>query len=147
MVLASVKDGNFLWVGPGGEKIFTKNGRIINTYGLEYNVKYIEAEDLNFLNHSHDYSSIIQLKNPDALITKRYKLALITNKTYTFNDLIQQDQAVNGYFSEYKEKFKTQKLRWVGENYYWLDSDGRVVKTIQNYHPLESSVIMTFYYK
>ena len=147
MILASIKDGNFLWVGPGGEQIFTRNGKIIKTYGLEYNLKKIQAKDLIFSNKSYDYASIIQLKNPDALITKRNKLTPITKETYTFNDLIQQDQAVNGFFVEYREDFKTEKLRWSGENLYWLNSDGRVVKTIQKYHPLESSVIMTFYYK
>lgn len=147
MVLASIKDGNFLWVGPAGEKIFTRNGKIFKTYGLEYNIKNIEVKDLTFSNKFQKYTSIIQLQNPDALITKRYELTPVKEETYNFNESIQHSKSVNGFFMEFREDFKTEKLRWSGENYYWLNSDGRVVKTVQKYHPFESSVIMTFYYK
>ena len=148
LVLASIDKDIYLWVGPMGEKIYTSNGKIIKSYGLEHDIKLIKGKNFNFLQKSSSsYSSLIKLENPSALITINYEMALDGEATYIFNENLDSDQAVNGQLTKYVESFNAERYRWVGENIYWVDLNGRVIRSIQNYHPLETKIQMTFYYK
>lgn len=147
LVLASIDEDLYLWVGPMGEKIYTSNGKIVKSYGLEHDVKLIKGKNFNFLQNTPTYSSLIQLYSPPALTTINYEMALEGEARYIFNENLDSDQAVNGQLTKYVESFNAERYRWVGENIYWVDLNGRVIRSLQNYHPLETKIQMTFYYK
>ena len=52
-VLASIKDDVYLWVSSDNERIYTKNGKIIETFGLKHDIKYLNMEDITFKDLVH----------------------------------------------------------------------------------------------
>ena len=48
----------------------------------------------------------------------------------------------------YEEEFNSKIINWSNVNLYYYSTDnGRIVKTIQSYHPNEEDIELTFYYK
>ena len=54
---------------------------------------------------------------------------------------------VTVYPNPFVESFSAERYRWIGNNVYWVDLDGRVVRSVQSFHPFEKDIEMTFYYK
>ena len=139
MVLLSIDDEIYEWIGSYEERIFTKHGKIISTSGLDYNINFINSQDLNV---NCDYCSAtyqIQVDSPDALLIQEVK------NNFNKNDEITLIKKVRA--SSYIEKFETKKLRWQGENYYWFNNNGQPIKSIQKVHPFLGEVEITFFYK
>ena len=147
LVLASIERGMYLWVGPNGEKIFTKNGKIQKSYDLEHNIKFITDVSIDFNSNAKSYSAIVQLEDPKALVKQKYSLNYDSKELNIFNLSLDDEIAVNGMHKKYVEKFNTQTLKWSGENIYWVNNEGRVIRTVQNFHPKEPNIDITFYYK
>jgi DNA-binding beta-propeller fold protein YncE len=137
LVLASINNDLYLWVGPDGEKIYTVNGKIVKTYGLDHDVKLIKGKNFNFLKKTDSYSSLIKLDSPPALVTINYGIISDAKASYILNANLDSEQAVNGQLTRYVESFSAERYRWIGKNIYWVDLDGRVVKSIQSFHPFE----------
>ena len=107
MVLLSIDDEIYEWIGSYDERIFTKHGKIISTSGLDYNINFINSQDLNV---NCDYCSAtyqIQVDSPDALLIQEVK------NNFNKNDEITLIKKVRA--SSYIEKFETKKLRWQGK--------------------------------
>jgi hypothetical protein len=147
LILASVKGDEYLWVGSNGEKVFTVNGKIQKSYGLDHDIKFITGATLDFNGELNSYSSVINLKNPEAIISSNYKLDYDGDELNVFNSSLKSDIVVNGKFKKFIEKYDAKILNWKGENIYWVNQDGQVIRTIQSYHPMESDIEITFYYK
>ena len=90
---------------------------------------------------------MIKLDSPPALVTINYGIISDAKASYILNANLDSEQAVNGQLTRYVESFSAERYRWIGKNIYWVDLDGRVVKSIQSFHPFEKDIEMTFYYK
>ena len=78
-VLASIKDDVYLWVSSDNERIYTKNGKIIETFGLKHDIKYLNMEDIHFQRFSAFESSVnntllLELDDPKAVINYSYEI-------------------------------------------------------------------------
>ncbi len=139
MILLSINDDVYEWVGSNGEVIFTKNGKIIRTIGLEYDVNILNPK-INFLNCGECYSQyFIELSNPKALINQN---SFFKNSHKEKLELIKKIDA-----TVMIENFSTSKFKWTGENIYWFDDSGQVIKSNQQIHPSLGEIEITFYYK
>ncbi len=142
-VLASAKNEKYLWVSQDGARIYTNNGRITETLGLQYNIRVLEGEKnikkSLFINYksseTYKRSVLLELSNPHAIISQEFNLI---------------EKGIDGeYFNSmlYEESFNSGKLSFRGKNYYWVDPKGRVIKAEQNVHPRLPKIIIEFYYK
>jgi hypothetical protein len=89
----------------------------------------------------------MQLENPKALVDIKYNLYFVSDELNVFNPSLEINTSVNGKHQKFVERYDAQTIDWKGENNYWINENGRVIKTIQSYHPLEPDVEITFYYK
>ena len=139
LVLLSINNGIYEWVGPNNERVFTKSGKIIQTTGLQHNLKIINFNDTNIGCKKCSDSFHIQLFDPPAFATQNleylysHEESIILHTTYKT--------------SVYKENFSTLKLKWSGQNQYWLDAQGRVLRAEQSIHPKLDIIELSFYYR
>jgi len=139
MVLLSIEEDIHEWIGPNDEKIFTKNGKIIKTIGLDYNVKILNP-NFSFQHcDSCNFDYYMQLFNPEALITQRANATFLSIEDLEFFKTTPTRLMI--------ENFYTSKFKWNGENKYWFDKDGVAIKTVQEIHPNLGKVEITFFYK
>ena len=139
MVLLSINDNVYEWVGSNGERIFTKNGKIIRTIGLEYNVNILNPKT-DLLNCSECiYQHYIELSNPKALINQKSFFE------YSHKESIELIKKIN--VTVMIENFSTSKFKWTGKNIYWFNDSEQVIKSRQQIHPSLGEIELTFYYK
>ena len=137
--MANVEDNIiFEWVGSNGEKIITKNGRIIETVGLEHNIQLLNRSEATLALDS-DKELLISLYDPSATISQ-------TIKTYDLG--IESLELDKTYISKsYREDFTTNNYKWSGSNFYWVDTRTSLpIKTIASSHPYLDSFEIEFYY-
>ena len=147
LILASISGEEYLWVGSNAEKVITVNGKIQKSYGLDHDIKFISGSSFSFNSNLNEYSSLMQLENPKALVDIKYNLHFVSDELNVFNPSLEMNTSVNGKHKKFVETYVAQSIDWKGVNNYWINENGRVVKTIQSYHPLEPNVEITFYYK
>ena len=142
-VLASANNEKYLWVSQDGARIFTNNGRITQTLGLQYNIRVLEGDKDIKKSLFIDYNSaeinkravLLELSNPHAIISQEFNLIEKGIDSEYFNSML------------YEESFNSGKLAFDGINSYWVDPKGRVIKTEQNIHPRLPKVVIEFYFK
>ena len=78
---------------------------------------------------------LLQLENPHAII----------QQSLSFTKLGLDDSVFGAML--YKESFSAGKLAWNKDNFYWVDTTGRVIRTEQYIHPRMPKVVIDFYYK
>lgn len=138
LVLANVENNIFEWVGSNGEKIITKNGRIIETLGLSHNMEVINLNNIN-LNLDSEKELLITLHDPQATISQSIQ-------SY---DLGQQIIDLDKTFiaQSYREDFITHDYKWSGSNFYWVDTTSSLpIKTVSSTHPYLDAIEIEFYY-
>lgn len=138
LVLANVENNIFEWVGANGEKIITKNGRIIETLGLSHNMEVISLSNID-LNLDSERELLISLNDPEAIVSQSIK-------SY---DLGQQLIDLDKEFitQSYRDDFITRDYKWRGSNFYWVDKATSLpVKTISSTHPYLDNIEIEFYY-
>lgn len=141
-VLSQIKDDTYLWLTADGERIHTKNGKVVKTEGLKYDVEVLDPFNLGYISFKDIPSSsdriteiLLQLDNPHAIIQQSLFYNQIGIDESYFNSML------------YKEGFSSGKLAWKEENSYWVDRAGRVIKTEQYIHPRLPKVVIEFFYK
>ena len=135
--LAFIKGNLFTWVSITGQKFVTKHGKIIETYGLEHNIKLLDS-NLHALPIARS-EQLIQLKNPMAVVSQSIE------PTTKSNTEIFLDKKYNVVM--YVEEFTTNTLKWAGKNYFWIDQDTNLaIKSHQHLHPYEDSIEIEFFY-
>jgi len=141
-ILSKVSNGTYLWIAGDGERIYTRNGKIIMTEGLQHDVKVLDTINLgpasfrDFDPESVAFNEILlQLENPHAII----------QQSLSFTKLGLDDSVFGAML--YKESFSAGKLAWNKDNFYWVDTTGRVIRTEQYIHPRMPKVVIDFYYK
>ena len=142
-VLASASKEKYVWISQDGARIYTNNGRITKTVGLQNNISILDGSQniklTSFINYesskSYRRNTLLELSNPHAIISQEF---ILTEKGID-----------NEYFNSmlYAEVFTSGKLAFSGINYYWVDPRGRVIKTEQFIHPNLPKVVIEFYFK
>ena len=139
LVLLSINNDVYEWIGPNGERVFTQSGKIIQTMGLQHNLKIVNSNNINIGCAKCSHRSYIQLLDPPAFVTQNLENLYSHNQSIMLN--IAHDTSV------YKENFSTSQLKWSGENKYWLDARGRALKSEQSIHPRLDRIEIIFYYR
>tara|TARA_B100001564_G_scaffold326778_1_gene309288 strand:- start:649 stop:1293 length:645 start_codon:yes stop_codon:yes gene_type:complete len=142
-VLASANKGKYLWISQDGVRIYTNNGRITKTSGLQYDVSTLDGTQhiklSSFINFEpsklYKRNTLLELSNPFAIISQDFTLFEKDIDSQYFNSML------------YEEKFTSGKLSFDGVNRYWVDPKGRVIKTEQFIHPNLPKVVIEFYFK
>ena len=141
-ILSNVRNGTYLWIAGDGERIHTRNGKIIRTEGLKHDVEVLDTINLGQLSY-RDFDSelsafneiLLQLDNPHAIIEQSLTVTEVGIDKSFFNTML------------YKESFSSGKLTWNKDNFYWVDPTGRVIRTEQYIHPKMPKIVIEFFYK
>jgi|TARA_B110000438_G_scaffold303771_1_gene367220 hypothetical protein len=137
--LRSIDKGTYSWIGEDGTRIYTRNGKIIQTFGLDHNVSYLTEWNYPFTLSYFKATSEIQLGNPTALLSQQSTLS------FSHEELINLEKDYQA--KVFIEAFTSNQFKWSEENMYWVSERGRVIKSIQKIHPNLEEIEITFYYK
>lgn len=135
MTLAGIEDDIFTWVSSSGEKLQTKDGKIIKISGSPFD---FELFGYNQFTLEPSLSRIIidgqlMLESPRAFVELTSSVIQLDN----FND---------SYYFE--ELVSTSGFNWSFVNSYWVDPEsGLVITSIQRVHPKQATVEINYYYK
>lgn len=141
-VLAKVQNGTYTWLSQDGERIYTRDGKIIETEGLAHDIKILDSNNLKPISFAEFTTNTVKFQE---ILLQLDKPHAIVNHSLSFSELGLDDS----YFDTmlYKEAFDSGKLVWKNDNLYWVDTKGRVIKTEQHIHPMMPKITMEFYYK
>lgn len=142
-VLASASKEKYVWISQDGARIYTNNGRITKTVGLQHDVSTLDGSQniklTSFVNYDpsklNRRNTLLELSNPHAIIAQEFTLTEKGVDSEYFNSML------------YAEAFSSGKLAFSGTNYYWVDPKGRVIKTEQFIHPNLPKLVIEFYFK
>lgn len=126
MPLSEISNNVYKWVG-SDSTIYTLNGKIIKTIGLDHDIDLISMEP---------EQTLILLQHPNAMITQS-----ISYKTMELSN------SLNSKYEEIREVFNTIDFKWRGENIYIRDKkSGLYYKSTQSIHPRLDKVSLDFVY-
>ncbi|KZM42194.1 hypothetical protein OA92_12390 [Marinomonas sp. SBI22] len=148
MVLALIEENNLnnyqrlKWVSADNFMIITENGRIVKTLGFSNNLMVITSE--NSLNlPAPSIQSNKWIAYYDWMPSHRYQF------TAEINSSLNKQQTI-GLSSwsldtqHVEEKINFSELKFNFTNHYWLNQNGKVVKTIQYIGPNMDKIEMSF---
>jgi len=135
--LVTIENDIFTWISANGEKVITRNGRIIESHGLDYDFITLNSTEFQF--EPRSYELIVQLENPRAIITQSNTISLAGDESLFLDKQYQTELFI--------ENFLSSPINWKGKNYFWIDkSTGLALRTHQHVHPYEESIELEFYY-
>ncbi len=135
--LLTIENNLFTWISANGEKLITRNGKIIESFGLEHDFAVINPAGFKLDSSSNEM--IIQLENPKAIITQNNKVDFAGEEQLFLDKKYEVELFI--------ENFSSNPISWSGQNYYWKDvSSGLIIRTHQHVHPYEKSIELEFYY-
>ena len=139
LILAYVEDNIYEWIGADSVKIYTLNGRIIKTAGLNSNIEIVRPSDNIFL--MSDVYETINLFNPD-LISSNIHRSMNSRKT-TIKKLGRSIQV-----NRIVESFDLDLIGWSGVNlYYQNTTTGQIDSSEQQIHPRLPNLKIEYYFK
>lgn len=140
LILAYVNDGIYEWVGEDDVRIFTKNGRVIKTLGLENNLEIKDSRDELVPELLDSYESV-NLYNPDV-----YSVTMKSTFSYKDAQIEKLESKVDVDMVE--EYFEISSVGWKETNYYFINSSSNLVeKSFQYIHPRLPLMKVEYYYK
>lgn len=142
MTLSNVAENGVLeWVSADNQLIYTRNGKVISTYGLLHDFQYLNWSGSSWeTEEQYPLKRLVSLKNPDAVVEHDVFLESLPAE----NIYVQFEEIA--ITSLLKETVKIELLNWQAENYYWLDEKGLVKKTIQTLNPKMKPLTIEFFY-
>ena len=139
LILAYAKDNVYEWIGADNVKIYTLNGRIVKTVGLNSNIEILRPSDNIFL--ASDVYETVNLFNPD-LISSTIHRSMNSRKA-TIKKLGRTIQV-----NRIEESFDLDLIGWSGVNlYYQNTTTGRIESSEQRIHPRLPIVKIEYYFK
>ena len=139
LILAYVEDNVYEWIGADSVKIYTLNGRVIKTAGLNSNIEIVRPTDNMFL--TSDVYETINLFNPD-LISSNIHRSMNSRKT-TIKKLGRSIQV-----NRIEESFDLDLIGWSGVNlYYQNTTTGQIESSEQQIHPRLPNLKIEYYFK
>ena len=139
LILAYAEDNVYEWIGADSIKIYTLNGRIIKTVGLNSNIEILRPSDNIFL--ASDVYETVNLFNPD-LISSTIHRSMNSRKA-TIKKLGRSIQV-----NRIEESFDLDLIGWSGVNlYYQNTTTGQIESSEQRIHPRLPIVKIEYYFK
>jgi hypothetical protein len=139
LILAYAEDNVYEWIGADSVKIYTLNGRIVKTVGLNSNIEILRPSDNIFL--TSDVYETINLFNPD-LISSTIHRSMNSRKA-TIKKLGRSIQV-----NRIEESFDLDLIGWSGVNlYYQNTTTGQIESSEQRIHPRLPIVKIEYYFK
>ena len=139
LILAYAEDNVYEWIGADSVKIYTLNGRIVKTVGLNSNIEILRPSDNIFL--TSDLYETINLFNPD-LISSTIHRSMNSRKA-TIKKLGRSIQV-----NRIEESFDLDLIGWSGVNlYYQNTTTGQIESSEQRIHPRLPIVKIEYYFK
>jgi hydroxymethylpyrimidine pyrophosphatase-like HAD family hydrolase len=138
-VLSESNNGIMKWVGSDGAIIFTKSGEVIKTLGLDHDYEALD-KSFNLLNKDLGGSYYVQLRNPSGFFLYQSNIKQLKKEIIDI-----QYKSIN--VSKYVETVFVEKLNLDLENYYWVDENGTVVKSMQHLNPKLPPLTIEYFYK
>ena len=139
LILAYAEDNVYEWIGADNVKIYTLNGRIVKTVGLNSNIEILRPSDNIFL--TSDVYETINLFNPD-LISSTIHRSMNSRKA-TIKKLGRSIQV-----NRIEESFDLDLIGWSGVNlYYQNTTTGQIESSEQRIHPRLPIVKIEYYFK
>jgi len=163
LILAYINDDVYEWVGIDDVKLFTMNGRVIKTIGLEHNFELINPQKNIFIDSTSAnlsyISSLIQnlfgtgdkdqnisyesinLFNPNL-----YSVTIESSLTSSSYELVRFEKKVDAI--RFKVINEIKPIGWKETNYYYKNlKSGLIERTSQHMHPRLPVANIEFYYK
>lgn len=130
-----------IWESKDFNKVLvTLNGKIIEKHSNEndFAVRIKEADIENFYTDNYSYQSSIEYYFPNSgTLDAKAKISFI--------GVDAMDSNTNQEFKLYKEVITIKTIRKTLINFYWINDNGDVIKSIQTINPLSGPV--TIFYK
>lgn len=127
LVLVDIEDNTYEWISADYVRIFTKNGRIVKTFGLQHDIEYRNFADIT-TKPVISQSMIVDYFEPPL-----YSVMIEANYSYDGDVVI--------------EDILSSALGWRGQNKYKISKTGDVIETEQMIHPFLPVIKMKFYPK
>ena len=124
------------WIGSNYESIKTKDGLIIETIGLESDIKFY-SYDISILEKTLSFNSQIDLYNPDLIFAN---ITLRRNSKTTYKNSQGNEMNVLQYTRIVPE------IGWKAKESYTF-KDGVIYKSIQQINPMLDPLEINFYFK
>ncbi|MDA8613470.1 YjbF family lipoprotein [Gammaproteobacteria bacterium] len=128
--------GVYEWIGSNYESIKTKDGLIIETKGLQSDIKFY-SYDISILEKELSFNSHIDLYSPDLIFSK---IVLTRNSSTTFLDNNRNEIHILEYTRNVPE------IGWKAKESY-IFKDGVIYKSIQQINPMLDPLEIHFYFK
>jgi len=131
VILESKVVNNNTWVSADGIYFMLNRGRIVKVQGLENNLVDFRSslEDITAVNNNI-YKSYYSFDNPEL-----YNLEVSNNILYQGEEIVDLFIGKKKLYL-YKETIENDFLAWKEDNFFWVDDDGFVWKSIQHISPL-----------
>jgi hypothetical protein len=140
LILAFEEDNVYEWVGADSAKIYTLNGRIVKTVGLDSNIEILRPSDDIFL--TSDVYETLNLYNPDLLSSNIHR-SMNAPETSILKKLGRKIQV-----NRMQENFDLALIGWSGVNlYYQNTTTGQIEYSEQRIHPRLPVVKIEYYFK
>ena len=124
------------WIGSNYESIKTKDGLIIETKGLQSDIKFY-SYDISILGKTLNFNSQIDLYNPDLIFAN---ITLRRNSKTTYQNRQGNEMNVFQYTRIVPE------IGWKAKESYTF-KDGVIYKSIQQINPMLDPLEISFYFK
>ena len=128
--------GVYEWIGSNYESIKTKDGLIIETKGLQSDIKFY-FYDISILEKTLSFDSQIDLYNPDLIFAD---ITLRRNSSTTYKNRKGNEMKVFQYTRTVPE------IGWKAKESY-IFKDGVIYKSIQQINPRLEPLEINFYFK
>jgi len=140
LILAYVNNDIYEWVGEDDVRIFTKNGRVIKTLGLNQNLEIKNSRNILLPESLNSYESV-NLYSPDVYS--------VTMSSKFFSEDAQLEKLESKIeVNRIEEHFEISSIGWKETNYYFVNSSTNMVEeTFQHIHPRLPLMKVEYYYK
>ena len=132
LILLSEQDGVLEWISADKEKIYTLNGKIVKTEGLENDFEILNKEIFKNFPFEESYYPISDFYNPP-LFNLQGEVILSKSKLEEIKHPISGRAKIPATL--YVESNKINKIFWNSRNKYYFNASGSIEKTVQKVHP------------
>ena len=135
MTLSQINGNVYSWVSSTGEKLNTYNGKVIAISGSLFDMKLY-----NYSNFSLDKKVTVSLNSQMILESPRAFL-----DHYSLTKYVPSNEEGTFYF---EESVTSKGFKWNFTNRYWVESEtNRVIRSVQQVHPKQPKLEISFFYK
>ena len=139
MILLDYKDDVFHWYSEDGISIYTKQGKIIETSGLENDIRIVDSADY-FVCSNHNDVYLVDFYYPKLKDLKiKTQSSFINEVEYVYMDTSKQVKICN-------ENIKSNLIRYSRDNKFYYDGK-TVLKAEQYIHPHFPKITIEFFVK